>query len=207
MCVLLTDHLYGLLDTLWYDYQVTPGGEKTSCFVTQDPSKDYHHFSTTENQNGYQNSGITKFQKSICSRCEKVNIWLIQFCIRGTLKWRIQLEFSNSWSLITHNCSNVLMCEESFVPFASAALCHRSHNYILKEKERETFLYLVVGERGRKGEKTHRKPDQKPIDLNHISQSGELLPLCCSATQSSEKTVSKKLSKLHQEKRYQIFSP
>ena len=99
------------------------------------------------------------------------------------------------------------MCEESFVPLASAALCHRSHNYILKEKERETFLYLVVGERGRKGEKTHRKPDQKPIDLNHISQSGELLPLCSSATQSSEKTVSKKLSKLHQEKRYQIFPP
>ena len=97
-------------------------------------------------------------------------------------------EFSNPlkfWILITHNCSNVLMCKESFVPLSfSVSLSTTSHNYILKEKEREKLFCIWVGEpeqEGGEGRK-HRKPDQKPIDLNHISQSEAGLLFHCIAS-------------------------
>ena len=77
------------------------------------------------------------------------------------------------------------MCKESFVPLSfSVSLSTTSHNYILKEKEREKLFCIWVGEpeqEGGEGRK-HRKPDQKPIDLNHISQSEAGLLFHCIAS-------------------------
>ena len=209
MCVLLTDHLYGLLDTLWYDYQVTPGGEKTSCFVTQDPSKDYHHFST---MNQRRTKMVTKILVSQSFRnlsvlaVRKSTFGWSNFALGGLWNGEFSLNFQ-TLEVWLHTIVRMCWCVRNLLFHLPQQLSATAVIITFWRKRKEKLFCIWLWGRGEKGGKTHRKPDQKPIDLNHISQSGELLPLCCSATQSSEKTVSKKLSKLHQEKRYQIFSP